>query len=238
MYLHLHLSVCKLVVMSKRKLLWYEIVRRKLGINLQLFKLLKTSKAFVLMGHFWLNNKLQANGECTLLFPAVRGDITSYCTVNSRHTFQYTAHWIVGAWLCISCRWGKHMLLKKSIEIIDWITGWVILPLESTCGLTLSGGYLKFVYSNETMPNPRAQVKALQIFTPSPHEKLYILCMNSHWFLLDQGKAMLKMLWNSSDQGRPETSCNYLWALLLPNSWCQNSSCVWDSFLADFVRIV
>lgn len=113
MYLHLHSSVCKLVVMSKRKLLWYEIVRRKLGINLQLFKLLKTSKAFVLMGHFWLNNKLQANGECTLLFPAVRGDITSYCTVNSRHTFQYTAHWIVGAWLCISCRWGKHNLEKE-----------------------------------------------------------------------------------------------------------------------------
>lgn len=129
-------------------------------------------------------------------------------------------------------------ILKKSVEIIDWITGWVILPLESTCGLTLSGGYLKFVYSNETMPNPRAQVKALQIFTPNPHEKLHILCMNSHWFLLDQGKAMLKMLWNSRDQGRPETSCNYLWALLLPNSWCQNSSCVWDSFLADFVRIV
>lgn len=38
---------------------------------------------------------------------------TSCCTVNSRYVFQYTAHWIIGAWLCISCRQGKHNIVKK-----------------------------------------------------------------------------------------------------------------------------
>lgn len=78
-YLHLHLPVCKLVVISERKHTWYEGVGGKLGIIVQSLKVLGLFKDFILITNIWLNNKLQANGMYSIV-PNSQGR-TSYCTV-------------------------------------------------------------------------------------------------------------------------------------------------------------
>lgn len=70
----------------------------------------------------------------------------------------------------------KASTILKKIEILNQITGWVILPSESTFGTYTFSKLLEIVYSNETIPNPRAQVKALHFPPPcpplNPHPKI------------------------------------------------------------------
>lgn len=197
-----------MVVISKRNLLWYEIVRRNLGINLQSFKLLKSSRAFVLMGHFWLNNKLQANGKCTLLLPAVRG---GNFLLHSQFQIHIPVYSALDCW-CLAMHFLKtrQTILKKSIEIMDWITGWVILPLESTLWSYSLRRLLEICVQQWNYAKPKNPGESFTNLYSQPLQEVIHFITNRHSFLFDKSKAMFKMLWNSRDQGRTETSCNSL----------------------------
>lgn len=96
---------------------------------------------------------------------------------HSRYIFQCITldSWVLG-YVFLADK--ASTILKKSIEILNNITDWVILPLESTFGTYPFIKLLETVYSNETIPNP----KPSYFTTPAIpfHQKLQIACRNSH----------------------------------------------------------
>lgn len=79
-------------------------------------------------------------------------------------------------------------VLKNSIEILNQLISWVILPLENSFGTYCFSELLEILYSNETIPNSRARVKALH--HPSPRNYKFLVQTPTHFFYFKVRKCL------------------------------------------------